>query len=174
MKIRCELHINGGTRRVLVVAKEEEKIEHVALRLSAAILFWEYGPAMEVSSRHPALTGYDFLPDLMSLDEAGDVNLWVECGNVAVNKISKVTKRLRRARVVVIKENPDEGKRFREVLDNEVARSGAVEIWSWPREDFLRWTRALEESNHVVGESAGRSLNLVLNSVPFAVELLSF
>lgn len=174
MKLRCELHINGGMRRVLLVPKEAEKITHIALKLSAAILFWEYRPVLEASSRHPALMGQEFSPDLMSADEAGTVNLWIECGNVSVHKLSKIAKRMRSARIVVLKESQQEGMRLRGVLNDKMEKGDRIEIWSWPKKEFSKWTLALEESNHAIGEASGRSLNLVLNAVPFAVELLPF
>jgi hypothetical protein len=173
MNVRCELNINGGTRRILLVAKEEEKPDHVALRLAAAILFFDLEPALEAGPNHPAVADIGFFPDLLAADESGAAGVWIECGNVATNKITKVVRRLRTARLVALKENPEEGRKFRAVLKKEVPKSGRVEIWCWPKEEFIKWTGAIKESSHVVGEARGRSLNLVLNGVPFDVELVS-
>lgn len=173
MNIRCELHVNAGVRRILLAAKEEEKAEHLALRLSAAVLFFELEPALEVGPNHPAVADIGFFPDLLAVDEGGAPRVWIECGNVATNKITKVARRLKTARLVVLKENPEEGRKFREVLKKEVAKSEYIEIWCWPKEEFAKWTAAIEESNHIVGEAHGRTLNLVLNEVPFSVDLTS-
>ncbi|HBB67733.1 MAG: hypothetical protein A2X28_03430 [Elusimicrobia bacterium GWA2_56_46] len=173
MTVRCELNINGGDRRILLVAKEEETTEHVALRLAAAILFFDREPALEAGPAHPAVVDVGFYPDLLVTDEAGGIAVWIECGNVAVNKLTKVARRMRGARLVVLKESPEDGRRFREVIKKEIPKGEKIEVWAWPKEEFARWVGALRESSHVFGEASGKSLNLVLNEVPFDVELIS-
>ncbi|OGS07128.1 MAG: hypothetical protein A2270_03950 [Elusimicrobia bacterium RIFOXYA12_FULL_51_18] len=172
MTVRCELNINGGTRRILLVAKEEETVEHVALRLAAAALFFDREPALEVGPTHPAVVDIGFYPDLLVTDEAGGVSIWIECGTVATNKLTKVARRLRAARLVVLKESPEDGRRFREVIKKEIPKGDKIEVWAWPKDEFAKWTGALRESSHIFGEASGRSLNLVLNEVPFDVHLI--
>jgi len=173
MTLRCELDVNGGSRRILLVAKEEETTEHVALRLAAAILFFDREPALEVGPTHPAVVDIGFYPDLLVTNDAGEVDIWIECGNVAVNKLTKVARRLRTARLVALRESPEDGRRFREVIKKEITKGEKIEVWAWPKEEFARWTAALKESTHVIGEASGKSLNLVLNEVPFDVQLIS-
>ena len=173
MTLRCELNINGGSRRILLVAKEEETTEHVALRLAAAILFFDREPALEVGPSHPAVTDIGFYPDLLVTNDAGGIDIWIECGNIAVNKLTKVARRLRTARLVALRESPEDGIRFREVIKKEISKGEKIEIWAWPKEDFIKWTAALKESTHVFGEASGKSLNLVLNEIPFDVQLIS-
>lgn len=173
MTLRCELDINGVSRRILLVAKEEETTEHVALRLAAAILFFDREPALEAGPSHPAVRDIGFYPDLLVTNDAGEVDVWIECGNVAVNKLTKVARRLRTARLVALRESPEDGRRFREVIRKEISKGEKIEVWAWPKEDFIKWTAALKESTHVIGEASGKSLNLVLNEVPFSVQLIS-
>lgn len=173
MTVRCELNVNGGTRRILLVAKEEETAEHVALRLAAAILFFDLEPALEAGASHPAVVDTGFYPDLLVVNECGGIGVWIECGNVATNKLTKVARRLRGGRLVVLKESPEAGRRFRELIKKEIPKGDRIEILAWPREEFEKWASALKESNHVFGEAAGGSLNLVLNEIPFAVQLVS-
>ena len=173
MTVRCELNVNGGTRRILLVAKEEETPEHVALRLAAAILFFDGEPALEAGPKHPAVVYFGFFPDLLVTNEAGAVSIWIECGTIAVNKLAKVTRRLRGARLVALRESPEDGRRFREVVKKEIPKGEKIEIWAWPKEEFIKWTNAIKESSHVYGEASGMSLNLVLNEVSFCVDLIS-
>ena len=154
------------------MAKEEETLQHVALRLAAAVLFFDQAPALEVGPRHPAVVDFGFFPDLLVTDEAGAVGVWIECGNIATNKLAKVARRLRGARLVALRENPEDGRRFREVIKKEIPKGEKIEIWAWPKEEFVKWTNALRESSHVYGEASGRSLNLVLNEVPFCTDLI--
>ena len=171
MNVRCELNVNGGSRRILLAAKEEETPEHVALRLAAAILFFDGEPALEVGPSDPLVADIGFLPDLLVPDGTGGISVWVECGNVAVNKLTKVARRIKGGRLVILKENPDSGRRMRAVLEAEIRNPEKVEVWAWPRGDFERWTKAITESSYVYGEASGASLNLVLNEAAFAVQL---
>jgi len=171
MNVRSELNINGGSRRVLIAAKEEETPEHVALRLTAAILFFDREPALDTGPSDPAVADIGFFPDLMVPDDGGGVAVWIECGNVAVNKLTKVARRIKTGRMIILKESVDAGRRMREVINKEVSKGEKVEVWAWPREDFARWTAAIKESNYVFGEASGSTLNLVLNETVFDTQL---
>lgn len=172
MNVRAELNVNAGSRRILIAAKEEETPEHVALRLAAAILFFDGEPALEVGPSDPLLADIGFQPDLLVPDGTGGVAVWIECGNVAVNKLVKVARRLKGGRLVILKENPDSGRRMREVVKAEIRNPEKIEVWAWPREDFARWTAAVAESNYVYGEASGAALNLVLNETAFDTQLV--
>ena len=171
--MRCDLNINGKNRRVMLVVKEEETPEHVALRLAAAILFFDSEPIVEVSPNDPLLADIGFTPDLMVPDGVGAIAAWVECGNIANNKLTKVARRIKEGRLVAIKESVDAGNRLRKVIEHEIRNGEKVEVWAWNREDFAKWLAAVRESNYVYGEASGQSLNLVLNEAVFAVPLVS-
>ena len=173
MTLRCDLNVNGKSRRVLVVAKEEETLEHIALRLTAAILFFDQEPALDVSPSDPMLEDIGFYPDLLVPDGIGGIAVWIECGNLAENKMTKVARRIKEGRMVILKENPEGGRRLREVIKKEVRNGEFIEVWAWPRAEFARWTAALKESTYVYGEASGQSLNLVLNEAVFDVQLIS-
>jgi len=174
MTLRCELNINGHSRRILLVSKGEETLEHVALRLTAAVLFFDMDPALQTGPGHHAVSETGFFPDLLVSGESGGIGVWIECGTVAKNKLAKVARRLRGGRLVVLKENPDDGRRLRDVVRKEGIRDGDnIEIWAWPKEDFAKWTAALRESTYVCGEASGMSINLVMNEIPFDVQLIS-
>ena len=171
MSLRCDLNINGGSRRVLLVAKDEETPEHLALRLTAAILFFDGEPALDVGPDDPALTDIGFMPDLMVPDGAGGIAVWVECGNVAENKLTKVARRIKDGRLVILKESVESGRRQRAVIEREIRNGEKIEVWAWPKEEFAKWKAAITESNYVFGEASGASLNLVLNETAFGTQL---
>ena len=172
MTLRCELNINGGSRRIIIVGNEEETHEHLALRLAAAVLFFDGEPVEPGPSDH-ALADIGFVPDLMVPDGIGGIKVWIECGNVAVNKLTKVARRIKEGRLVILKERADSGGRLREVIKSEVRNGEKVEVWAWPKEEFVRWNSAIQESNYLYGEASGLSLNLVLNEAAFSVDLIS-
>ncbi|MDA8130745.1 MAG: hypothetical protein M0011_04480 [Elusimicrobia bacterium] len=171
MTLRCELNVNGGTRRVIIVGSDEETHEHLALRLAAAALLFD-GDPVEPGPSDPLLEDIGFQPDLLVPDGVGGIKVWVECGNVAMNKLTKVARRIKEGRLIVIKESQDAGLRQREMVKKEIRNPEKVEIWAWPREEFARWNSALKESNYVYGEASGLTLNLVLNEAAFSVDLL--
>ncbi|MDA8131908.1 MAG: YaeQ family protein [Elusimicrobia bacterium] len=171
MTLRCELNINNGTRRVIIVGNDEETHEHLALRLAAAALFFG-GDPVEPGPSAPLLADIGFQPDLLVPDGVGGIKVWIECGNVAMNKLTKVARRVKEGRLIVIKESRDAGLRQRELVNREIRNPEKVEIWAWPREEFARWNSSLKENNYIYGETSGRSLNLVLNESAFSVDLI--
>ena len=173
MNVRCELNINGKRRRIMLVANEEQTPEHVALRLAAAILFFDSEPVVEVSPNDPLLADFGFTPDMMVPDGIGGVAVWVECGNIANNKLTKVARRIKEGRLVALKENVEGGGRLRKVIEHEVRNGEKIEVLAWPKADFAKWVAAVHESNYVYGEASGQSLNLVLNEAAFDVQLVS-
>lgn len=170
MTLRCELNINGGARRVIIVGGPEETHGHLALRLAAACLFFD-GEPVEPGPADPLVEDIGFVPDLLVPDGIGGIKVWAECGNVAMNKLAKVSRRIKTGRLVVIKEDIEGGRRLREQVNGEIRNPEKVEILAWPRQEFLRWNSSLKESNYIYGEASGQSLNLVLNEDAFSVDL---
>lgn len=142
------------------------------MKLAGYVMFLPLAPVVEPSSDHPSLAGLDVKPDLFALDAGGDITLWVECGEVSINKLDKVARRLTRARVVVIKSTLAQAKRLRETLTNEVRQGDRVEIWTWPPGAFETWIKAIDEKIEIFGDAHEKSFNLVLNNVPYAVDLV--
>jgi hypothetical protein len=174
MRIRCDLHVNGGDKKLLLAPGPNENPDHLALKLAAFLLFWDQEPVVDPSIKIPALAGYEFLPDLIALDDTGACKLWVECDTATMHKMNKVTRRLPQARIVVIKPDERGAKRLRIDLQNKNEREDKIEIWSWPGDSFKEWMKALAERTEVYGEAGGLSINAVVNDHPFAVDLKTF
>ncbi|HAM34619.1 MAG TPA: hypothetical protein DEB40_03070 [Elusimicrobia bacterium] len=174
MKLRCDLHVNGGARKLVLVPGINESTEHLALKLAAYLLFWAEDPIVDAGTKNPALANYEFLPDLMALDEDGSIKLWVECGSTTMHKLKKLTRRLPRGRIVVLKETERDGQKLREDLLTQLDRQQRVEIFAWPGSLFRDWVCCLLEKTEVYGESGGLLLNIVVNEHPFVAELKRF
>ena len=93
MKIRSTLHLGDQPVQILLVPILSETLDHLLLKLAAAVLFHKTEPIVSPSSQHPALQGQDFLPDLVKVNDTNDVTLWIECGKTTLHKIEKVSKR---------------------------------------------------------------------------------
>jgi uncharacterized protein YaeQ len=174
MKIRAELNVNGSERRTLLVSGPSEPDDHLAHRLAAYILFWDYEPILDASVKTPALADFEFLPDLIGLNPAGEAVLWVECGSVTMNKLTKLTRRLPRARIVVIKETERQAAELRRDLLAGFDRPEKVEILAWPDKSYKAWAAAVSDKAAVFGEASGHMINVVMNDAMYVVEFKSF
>lgn len=174
MRLRCDLHVNGGNRKLILASAPNESAEHMSLRLAAYLLFWDEDPIMEASAKNPALAGFEFLPDLMALDEGGSIRLWVECGTTTMHKLRKLTRRLPQGRIVVMKESEREALRLRQDMRDQLDREARVEVLAFPAEAFRAWLDALLEKTEAFGEAGGLMLNLVLNERPIVAEFKRF
>jgi len=173
MKLRCDLNVNGGSRRLLIVQGPSEPEEHLALKLAAFLLFWDKEPIIDASVKTPALTQYDFMPDVLCLDAAGDISTWVECGTSTMNKLTKLTRRipLGQGRIVVLKSTERDAERLRRDMEQQLDRPQRVEVLAFPGTSFKDWVSAVAEKTEVFGDATESSLNVVLNQTPFAVDL---
>jgi hypothetical protein len=165
--------IGGESSKLLLVPRPEEKMDHLAMKLAGFVMFMPMRPIVDPASDHPSLTWLDVKPDVMALTDAGDIRLWLECGEVSINKIDKVARRLPQTRVVVIKAQMHQARQLRERLNDEVRQGGRVEIWTWPPGEFANWMSAMAEKVEIFGDADEKSFNLVVNSVPYAVDLVS-
>ncbi len=170
MKIRADLHVNGEHRKLYLVGGPNETDEHVAHRLAGCLLFWKDEPILDASPKLPALAAFDFMPDLLALDAAGDIKLWAELGPVTRNMLTKITRRAPRARVVIVKENERDAARLRRELDEQFDRAERVEILAWPGRSFRDWCAVVADKTEAYGEADGRMINAVVNETPVLVE----
>lgn len=174
MKIRTDLHINGSERRPFFVTGPNELDVHLAHKLAAYVLFWDYEPILDASVKTPALAAFEFLPDLLGLDDAGDAKLWVECGTTTLHKLTKITRRAPRCRIVVLKENERGAAQLRAELQSQFDRPERIEILAWPEGQFKAWCAAVEEKTEAFGEASGHMINAVVNETPILVEFKPF
>jgi hypothetical protein len=175
LKIRCRAHLTGPVpdRVWHLTSVREETFDHLALKLAACLMFQSEDPVPEPSPKHPALQDQDFRPNLMALDAAGYMRLWVDCGTVSLHKLEKVARRFQNARIIVIKKSPREAEKFREQVREETKQAaGRTEVWAFPEGLFAEWRSRLGEDTHVVGEAHEKSLNVVVNDQPYVVDLV--
>jgi hypothetical protein len=174
MNIRANLTINETERKPFFSMGPNEPADHVAHRLAAYILFWDYEPILDASTKTPALNNFEFLPDLLAVDPAGEATLWVECGSVTMNKLTKVTRRMPRARLAILKETEREAAQLRKSLDEQFDRPEKVEILAWPDKTYKQWLAAVKDRTEAFGEVSGNMMNLVLNETMFVVDFKKY
>lgn len=173
MKIRADVHVDGTTSKVLLAARPEEKQDHLALKLAMVTMLRPMEPVVDPSPSHPALSGFEFCPDVFVLDETGAVAIWVECGAVSLHKLDKVSRRLPTSRLIVLKATRREAAQLRDFVRGGIKYHERVEIWFWPDGKFAEWMSAVREKTELFGEAHEKFLNVVVNEVPMAVEFES-
>ena len=174
MKIRCELTFNGETRKPYLVSGPSEPDDHLAHRIAAFILFWNDQAMVDATTKTPALANFEFLPDLLAVDDEGSAKLWIECGTVTMNKLTKVTRRMPRARIVIMKENERAAAGLRQDLLDQFDRPERIEILAWPGNSYKEWAKTVGDSIEAFGEADGRSINGVVNEQMVVVEFKSY
>lgn len=172
MKIRAELHLGDHSGKVILAARPEETADHLAMKLAAFAMFLPGDPIVEPSTDHPALQGLDVKPDVCVLDEGGGVKVWIECGEVSLNKLDKLSRRLTTARIVVIKSHYHQAVRLRAELEEKVRQSHKVEVWTWKEGDFKPWLHAMQDKTELYGDAHEKSFNLVVNNVAYSADLI--
>jgi uncharacterized protein YaeQ len=174
VKIRCDLTFNGETRKPYLVSGPSEPDDHLAHRIAAYILFWNEKATTDATTSTPALANFEFLPDLLAVDDAGDATVWIECGTVTMNKLTKVTRRMPRARIVIMKETERSASELRKQLQDSFDRPERVEILAWPGTTYKEWAATVGDSIEAFGEADGRSINAVVNEKMVVVEFKPF
>jgi hypothetical protein len=172
--IRCDLHLNGENRKLLLVPGPNEIGERLALKLAAFLLFWRFDPKVDASVKTPALTRFEFLPDVVALDEGGEIVLWVDCQTTTMNKLDKLIKRLPYARIIVFKEDERGAARLRADVTAKLEKAERIEIVCFPGAQFKDWVSCLREKTEVFGESGELMINAVVNEVPLVAEMKTF
>lgn len=174
MTLRCDLTINGSSRKLVMAQGPNETQEHMALKLAAYLLFWDLEPIVDAGPKHSALLNQEFVPDLMALNIEGQVQLWVECGQTSMNKLIKLVRRFPYTRVLVMRASERDAARLRKDLEAQHDRSERIEVIGWPAASFREWMDALQEKTEVYGEGGGLTLNVVINEKMIVAELKAY
>ena len=90
MQSRCAVQFGNDRKKLILTGQDNETLEHLALKLAGFVLFFGWDPVVEISPKHPALNGQEFRPDLAAFNSAGEIFLWIECGNVTTHKLDKI------------------------------------------------------------------------------------
>jgi uncharacterized protein YaeQ len=173
LKLRCELSLGGISSKIILAAKPEEKPDHLAMKLAAYAMFLPSSPIVEPSADHPSLADFDHKPDVMTIDLTGEIQVWIECGAVTITKLNKLLRRMPNTRLIVLKTTRHEAEQLRTWAKKEIRHEKRLEIWTWPEGAFQTWLRSLEDKTELFGDAHEKSFNLVINHLPYSVDLIS-
>lgn len=132
---------------------------HLALKLLGFLLFFEQKPRIETG------IGWHFKPDLVCLDARGDVELWIDCGNIAVKKIDRVaTKVGAPGRFFILKRRRSGARLLRLALQGKVRRPERVTLIAFDDGFVDRLTELLDGTNGLDVELGEESIELQLRN----------
>ena len=97
MKYTFQFHT--GEKQVLETQSMESG-RHIVLKVLAYILYHERRPRIEI---RVSSDKRDYKPDLVTFDAAGDISLWIDCGQIGLHKVEDLTRHLGNAEIVIFK-----------------------------------------------------------------------
>ena len=125
-----------GDKKVIFSKQAHEPEIHVYFKALAFALYHKKYPTLRVEAKLEDR----FQPDLNASGYDGTMLLWVECGNVSMDKVEKLFKKYRQARFVFVKESHDLiiFKKQLEKRTKDMVSLPSIEIVIYP-EHFADW-----------------------------------
>jgi len=168
-KFSFELHTTRLKREEITLEKKDsEQRNHVVLKLLAYALFYEPGLKIEVTA------GMHYKPDLMvsGEHEHGVPKLWIDCGKVTLKKVETLTRKLRSARLIFIKETKRELETFKRLVHKKVEGTDNLEFLAFEAGFVDGMACALEKSNYfTLYEIKEETIGIALKDQIFETDL---
>jgi uncharacterized protein YaeQ len=144
----------------LVVERAPSEVEwHIALKLLGYILFYDRKPRIEED------VDYHYRPDLFARDDFGQVNLWIDCGNIATKKIDKVaTKMGKSGEFYILRQTQRDANRLRESVSSGVKHKERVKIVTFEDGFVEKLAEALDSTNEITFKIEGGNLTITLKN----------
>lgn len=163
MKYTCVLDIakNGTSYKDKIVLKSgpSEVSWHIALKILGYVLFIEQHPGIEES------VGRRFKPDLVRLDETGDIALWIDCGNIAVHKIDRVALWVGKPGIFyILRRNRREAEMLLPSIRGKVSHPERVGVMYFDDGVVNAFAEQLDANNRLTGRVSPERLDLELDN----------
>ena len=144
-KYSFDLNCNGERRKLVMTRSVEESEHHLAMKLMAYLMYFEQQPMVEFS------VGQHYKPDLVCCSD-GYVDLWIDCGDIGIHKLDRVTTTNHRARIVVVKPTQRSAISYKRLADRRLRRPERVG-YVWFDNEFLdALVESLSTRNELVAE----------------------
>jgi len=162
-KYTIDLTHHDESRKLVFVRTSNESERHLALKLLAYLIFFDEQPQVEVA------VGQHFKPDLVCV-EGRDVTLWVDCGDITLHKLDKISTTNHRARIVVVKATQTIAARYKQQAERKVRRPERIRYIGFDAGFVDEFVAALTTRTRIVFQWAGdrtgtRVLHLHMNSL---------
>lgn len=144
-KFSFELQLGKTKKKMIFVKADGERREHVVLKLLAYMLFYDPELKVEVD------IGMHYKPDLVLLPPGEQVpSIWIDCGQVTMLKVQSLARKLKRSRIIFMKETDRELHQFKKLIDRKVEDESRIECVAFD-DGFVSGIAAeLERTNQAV------------------------
>ena len=138
----CAPKIPPQTKLILVKDLCELR-NHIVLKLLAYLLYYTEDLKVEVSA------DMHYKPDLMIPGDHGVPKLWIDCGQVALKKITTLGTKLKNSRIIFVKEAKRDLDVFKKLIDKKVDNNERMEFLAFEPGFVLSLANALQRTNHI-------------------------
>jgi uncharacterized protein YaeQ len=159
-KYTFDLTRDGESRKLVLVRTTNESEQHLALKVLAYLLYFGERPTVEVG------VGQHFKPDLVCV--AGrDVTLWIDCGEISLHKLDKISTTNHRARIVIVKATRRAAETYRAQAEKKVRRPERITYIGFDAGFVDQFVAALTTRTELAAalDAEQKSLQVVINDV---------
>lgn len=110
-KFSFDILLKKKRKRLVLVKSEGELREHVVMKLISYLYFYTPGLQIEMDA------GMHYKPDVVMLGAGGNPEIWIDCGYISVVKAESLARKLRRTKIVIVKQSMAEIRQFRALLE---------------------------------------------------------
>lgn len=137
----------NGREKIVLESRAGESARHIALKILAYALYKNEAAPLPLQIERGV--GQRHKPDLVATDpETGAVHLWIDCGQIEIQRLGRIAAVNRRAAIVVVKTTENEARLYARAaaryLPEDPERRGAIRFVGFEDgflEDFLTHLR---------------------------------
>ncbi len=133
----------GVDTRVFLVKKQGESMTHVLMKFLSYVMF--YHPELEIERS----IGQHYKPDLVRLNDTGDVVDWIDCGATTIKKLDKISKQNPEVLIKIVKPSPTNLKRYKDTAEPNLTYPERVQYLSF-RKGFLAELEDMVAGRHTM------------------------
>lgn len=144
-KFSFELQLAKIKKKMIFVKADGERREHVVLKVLAYMLFYDPELKVEVD------IGMHYKPDLVLLRPGEQVpDIWIDCGQVTTLKVQTLARKLKRSRIIFMKETDRELHQFKKLIEKKVEDESRIECIAFDDGFVSGIAGELERANQAV------------------------
>lgn len=154
----------GEREKIVQERRGGESQRHIMLKLLAYILYYERGPRIEIAVSD---SKRDYRPDLVAFDAAGEIALWIDCGQITLRKVDDLTRQQRGAEIVVIKPTLKEMEGYAQQATKKVRLIERVRFLGFDAEFVANLIAGLGHNNTLTWTREEARLCITMNGVDY-------
>lgn len=166
-KYTFDLHFSKKHKKLILVKNASEGRIHVLLKLLAYMLF--YDERLEIEKD----IGMHYKPDLVICEPPSLPELWIDCGQISLEKVDTLSRKLKQTRIVILKRSRSELRNFTRMAAKKVSYPERIEYLAFEKSFLENLAASLQKKNQLtlypIGDTA---IGVALGDEVFETELL--